>query len=205
MSSGSPNLRSSDREFDSLLHSMKKSQNAGMRSRGDYLRSPTISEHTRPLSKYDHRPRNVEFDGRNFVMSTRRQSSHSHRERKGKGRSYDQEEEEEEEKEEVVNSVSISELECGSDDDALTHAVGLPRGQRTGVKGQTVAGGRGKVKGVGEEVRELLRWFVKTSKPRLALLAAMLGLVFGIGYRGGLGSGNFGSGLYLGWFPKGTL
>lgn len=44
--------------------------------RGPSMLSPgQLSKHMRPLSKYDHRPRNVEFDGRKFISSRRRQGA----------------------------------------------------------------------------------------------------------------------------------
>lgn len=40
-----------------------------------------FSNSMKPLSKYDHKPRNMEFDGSNFVATRRRSSGSEHRDR----------------------------------------------------------------------------------------------------------------------------
>ena len=199
MFSGSPDLQRSDREVDSLLYSLKKrSRGVDMRGRGPYSQSPSVSERMKPLSKYDHRPRNVELDGNNIVVTTRRKSGQSYRERRRKDFSYREEDGEGEVVEEGTSSVSISELEFGSDDDDISQAGRGRRAEGRGQQARTGGGVGGWAEGGRTAVKEYMGWFVGTSKLRLALLAAVMGLVFGIGYRGGLGSG-----LYLGLFPRG--
>ena len=193
----SSDLRSSDREVDTLLLSYKgKRHSVGEgRNRGRYSQSPAVSEHMRPLSKYDNKPRNVEFDGSNFVMSARRQSGPTYRERRGKKVIADSDEEEV-----VGTTVSVSEFDFVSDDDDLTtQAEGDAKHGKTRVKGRVEAGRRG-ANVVMEIVRECLRWFMKAGKLRLAVLAGIMGLVFGVGYRGGVSGG-----LFTEWISKGTV
>ena len=92
-------------EEDGLIVSRSKTTPAS-KSRTQYAATPPsgsrVSDHMRSLSKYDHRPRNVEFDGSKFVHSPRRSGS----ERKDKCKSgnsvtFD-------------NSISISEYEVHS-------------------------------------------------------------------------------------------
>ena len=58
-----------------------KGRTSRTRSPYDYVPSPSsrsrLSNSMTPLSKYDHKPRNMEFDGNKFVASTRRRSSGS--------------------------------------------------------------------------------------------------------------------------------
>lgn len=190
-------FRRSGREVDSMLHSSKRrSRDAELSGSGRYSQSPAVSEHMKPLSKYDNRPRNVELDGNNIVVTAHRRSGPSYRERRVKTYSHKeyQDENEHEVVEDKSSSVSISEFD--SDDDDLTQAS----------KGQGAEGGEveaGSWERVKLAVRDGLKWLMNTSKPRLAVLAAILGLVFGISYRGGLG--GLYSGLNLEIYSRGNV
>ena len=112
------------------------------------LSSQRLSKHMRPLSKYDHRPRNVEFDGRNFVPSRRR--------RQGQGVMVGYEEED---------------------------VIAFP-------EDRVHRGHRGE-------------WFSpnevwRMDMFRVVILGSLLGLLLGIGYRGGFGGLHLGGLFYKG-------
>lgn len=135
-----------------------------------------LASHMTPLSKYDNRPRNVEFDGENFVTS-------SHHRRGGQ-----------EVRENWDGSVTVSEFEESSTESRTS----LPDGGSDGwpsppeVKGHMMSA-RGRRGGRGD-YWTVVGWLGVADRWKVVVVGCLMGLLLGVGYRGGVSLG----GLFLG-------
>lgn len=114
----------------------------------------------RPYSKYDHRPRNVVFDGNNFVASHRRVGG---------------------------ESISVSDFESSESKVHWTDDHGEVRGHTPEVRGQDLPS-RGRVRRPRKPRQTGLlggarKWLTKCRIWELVVLGSLVGLLFGGGYR----------------------
>ncbi len=169
-------------EEDTLILSSSKSRNQADKSHA--ARTPAaaaspsghsraFSDRPRPLSKYDRRPHNVEFDGTKFVPSRRRSGSDMRREKQQQRGSATVL---------VEDSLSLLEFEVQS-----TPPVGDGRvkGRRAEVEGGLEGRGGGE-----------LWWLGRMEVWQVIALGCLMGLLLGIGYRGG---------LHLGFYSRGNI
>lgn len=140
-----------------------------------------------PKSKYDNRPRNVEFDGSQFVHSRRSAPgfvSSTQHQSKNDNNNMDVG---------VASSISIAELEQTGVKGQIERRFG-----RRGVHSGVVEESKGRERGSGQL---LLKWLSEVEMWKVVITGCVLGVAFGMIYRGT----TEGGGLYLGLSPKGLL